>query len=228
MLYNLHVPTRDLRRGIRCLVLLLLLSTLAGPSPTDAARFPYQEGERVELSGIVSDAAGAPLEGLTVVLEAARSGFRLKPFGRAPREIVRGSAETDAQGRFGLEWDWKRGFDRFALIVAVPVQEASGEKLHVLERMDVTRRVLQGSPVAVSPVVEDTVFLEKLRSFLAQLDTEDERSTYADMGRPDRVETVEYPDRVETSWWYFHAGKVFRFADGELIGTREFDPVEPL
>ncbi|MDX1632168.1 MAG: hypothetical protein R3234_09915 [Thermoanaerobaculia bacterium] len=222
------MPTPDLRRGIRCLALLFLVLILPVANPVDAARFPYEEGERVELTGIVRDGAGEPLQDLTVVLEAARTGFRLRPFGRAPREIVRGQTETDSDGEFGLEWNWKRGFDRFSLIVGVPVREESGDSLHVLERMDVTRRVLQGSPVAVSPVVDDTTFLEKLRSFLADVDTEDEERIYSEMGRPDRMETVEYPDRRETSWWYFEEGKVFRFVDGSLMGSREFDPVEPL
>ena len=51
---------------------------------------------------------------------------------------------------------------------------------------------------------------------------------YQERGRPDKVETTRYEDRVETAWWYFEQGKVCRFADGELVKVEEFDPVEDL
>ena len=208
--------------------MLALLGTIAFPAPGDAARSPYEPGEKVRLTGVVTNASGEPIEDLEVVLEAARLGLHVGPFGKAPREVVRGSTRTDAKGQFSLQWNWNPRFDRYELIVAVPVQGPGGPDLHALSRTDITRRVLQGSPIAVPTVIEDTKFLETLRTFLASLDTADEKRVYGEMGRPAKVESIEYPDRVETSWWYFERGKVFRFVDGRLTGTDTFDPVEPL
>ena len=39
---------------------------------------------------------------------------------------------------------------------------------------------------------------------------------------------MSFPDRDETSWWYFERGEVVRFVDGELSGVDRFDPVAPL
>jgi hypothetical protein len=197
-------------------------------SPAGAARAPYETGETVRVNGVVTDAAGTPIGDLEIVIEAARLGLHLGPIGKAPKEVVRGATRTDASGQFALQWAWDPRFDRFELVVAVPVQGPGGPDLHVLSRTDITRRVLQGSPVAMPTILEDVSFLETLRAFLAELDTADERRVYAEMGRPDRVETTRYPGRTEVSWWYFEAGKVFRFEDGSLAGSRTFDPVRPL
>jgi hypothetical protein len=39
------------------------------------------------------------------------------------------------------------------------------------------------------------------------------------------VKVTNYPDRSETAWWYFEAGRVYRFVDGRLTATEEFAPV---
>ena len=229
MPYNPRVMTTQPGRALhRVASLFLILATFVAPASEAARNSPYQAGETVRVTGVVHDGEGRPIADLEVVLEAARLGFHVGPFGRAPREVVRGATKTDANGEFSLQWGWNPRFDRFELVLAVPYQGPEGRELHVLKREDVTRRVLQGSPVAVPTVLEDTSFLENLRSFLAELDTPDERRVYQEAGRPDKVETTRFPDRTESSWWYFEAGKVFRFRDGVLTSTRTFDPVRPL
>jgi hypothetical protein len=49
------------------------------------------------------------------------------------------------------------------------------------------------------------------------------------MGVPEDVKRVSYAGRqqeTEVSWWYFEAGKVYRFRDGRLDQVERFDPVQ--
>ena len=191
-------------------------------------RSPYDPGQAVTVQGVVSDARGRPLPDLRVTLEASRSGFSIYPIGKRKREVATGSALTTAQGEYGLQFPWNRRFNHFELIVAVPVATAQGEDLHELYRSDITRRVRQGSPVAVPVALQDTAFLDTLRQFLGSLRTDEERRTYHQVGRPDRVDRTTQGDRVETAWWYFRTGKVYRFRDGRLEKVEDFSPVQPV
>jgi hypothetical protein len=42
------------------------------------------------------------------------------------------------------------------------------------------------------------------------------------------VQTLEYPDYDEVTWWYFEQGKAYRFREGELQQVVNFDPVTPI
>jgi hypothetical protein len=205
----------------------LLLAACGGTPAGVGARFPYDAGQRVTIQGVVSDRAGARLDDLTVVLEASRMGVGVYPPGQRKREIVTGQTRTNDGGEFGLELGWNRRFNHFELVVGVPVATPQGETLQELVRTDITRRVRQGSPVAVPVTLEDTTFLTTLREFLASLTTAEEQRVYRETGKPDRVDRVRYPDRTETAWWYFRAGKVFRFLDGRLDKVEDFPPVTP-
>ncbi len=189
---------------------------------------PYDTGQPVMVQGAVSDAKGRPLPDLKVTLEASRQRFAIYPWGLHKREVATGSAQTTPQGEFGLQFPWNRRFNHFELVVAVPVATAKGNDLQELWRSDITRRVLQGSPVAVPVTLQDTTFLDTLRDFLRSLGTDEERRTYHQTGKPDRVDRTSYPDHLETAWWYFRLGKVYRFRDGHLEKVEAFAPVEPL
>ncbi|HET9765960.1 MAG TPA: hypothetical protein VFS60_03880 [Thermoanaerobaculia bacterium] len=207
------------------------LASFVLPEPAAASLFrrsPYEAGQQVTVQGVVRDAKGQPLGDLRVTLEASRTGFSLYPWGNHKREVATGSAHTTAAGEFGLQFPWNGHFTHFELVVAVPVATAQGEDQHELWRDDITRRVQQGSPVAVPVELADTAFLETLRQFLGSLRTDEERNTYRQVGRPDRVDNTSYPDRLETAWWYFRAGKVYRFRDGRLEKVEEFSPVQPV
>lgn len=200
----------------------------ATPRPRLAERFPYEHGERVVVQGMVADAAGRPLADLDVVLEASNTGVGVYPPGRLKRQVTTGGTRTDASGAYALELTWNGRFDHFELMVGTPVATPAGETMQELSRTDITRRVRQGTPVAVPVTLHDTAFLTSLRAFLASLETGDEQRVYRETGKPDRVDDVTFPDRDETAWWYFQLGKVYRFADGRLVKVEDFPPVEPL
>jgi hypothetical protein len=206
------------------LLLALMLALLAGAQPASAAR--YEQGERVQLTGLVADRQGKPLPDLRVTLEVSRSYFSLRQLRRTQADDVRRvSTVTNAKGEYTLEWPWDSYFNHFELAAGVPVRKGQTDRLEELAREDVTQRIEGGSPVVVSLVVENTRFLDSLRQFLALVRSADERRTYDEMGKPDKVQRFEYPDHVEASWWYFESGRVYRFRDGRLEQVVPFTPV---
>lgn len=205
-------------------LLLAALLPLMTPSTAFAAR--YEQGERVQVTGIVTGRDGRPLEGIRVILEASRSYFSLRQLRKTEAEDVRRvSAVTNAKGEYTLEWPWDSYFNRFELVSGVPVRKGRQDRIEELAREDVTKRLLAGSPVVVSPVIENTKFLDSLNQFLAMVRSADEQRTYEEMGRPDRVQRLQYPNHVEDSWWYFESGRVYRFRDGRLEQVVPFTPV---
>lgn len=204
--------------------------TLAALSAPPADAFPgigsrYESGERIEVKGLVTDPEGRPIEDVRVVLELARETFDFRSFGRTKKKVTPVAATTNARGEFSIVFPWDDFYNDFQLAVGVPVRGSKGDKFVPLERKDLTRRIDKGSPVVASVVVQNAEFIRNLRTFLASVDSDDERRVYERMGRPDRVKITKSPGRDEVSWWYFEAGRVYRFVDGALRGTEDFNPV---
>jgi len=209
----------------KLLSLWLLGLFVAGAfAPAAAAR--YAQGERVQITGIVADAQGQPLPEVRVTFEATRTYFSMRQLRRtSDQEVRRVSATTSAAGEYTLVWPWDSYFNHFEVVVGVPVRTGSGERLEELARQDVTRRVTAGSPAVVAVTVENRKFLDAFRQFLTSIQTEDQRKVYQEMGKPDRIRNVQYPGYLESSWWYFESGRVYRFRDGRLEQVVPFDPV---
>jgi hypothetical protein len=209
--------------------LLGLLGLLAAGALTPAVAARYAQGERVQITGIVADAQGQPLPEVRVTFEATRTYFSVRSLRRTTdKEIRRVSATTNATGEYTLVWPWDSYFNHFEVVAGVPVRAGSGERLEELARQDVTQRVQAGSPAVVAVTVENRKFLDSFRQFLASIETEDQRKVYQEMGKPDRIRNVQYPGHLESSWWYFESGRVYRFRDGRLEQVVPFDPVRGL
>lgn len=208
---------------------LWLLGLLVAGAFAPAAAARYAQGERVQITGIVADAQGRPLPEVRVTFEATRTYFSMRQLRRtADQEIRRVSATTGAAGEYTLVWPWDSYFNHFEVVVGVPVRTRTGERLEELARQDVTRRVLAGTPAVVAMTVGNRQFLDAFRQFLASVQTEDQRKVYQEMGKPDRIRNVQYPGHLESSWWYFESGRVYRFRDGRLEQVVPFDPVRGL
>lgn len=208
--------------------LLCLLAAILTPRPALAAAH-YDQGQRIQVTGIVADAQGQPLEGLRVVLEVSRTYFSMKSFSRtADPDVRRVSAVTDARGNYTLEWPWDSYFNHFELVAGIPVHTRAGDTVQELTRQEITRRVEAGSPAVVAVTIDNRQFIDNFRQFLASIRTDDQRKVYQEMGRPDRIRNVQYPTYLESSWWYFEAGRVYRFRDGHLEQVTPFDPVRGL
>lgn len=222
-------------------ILAVLIVLLVALVPRDAGAAPQQPAgaagssgpagstaavERVSVSGIVTDAAGKPLPDLRVVLTASRRAFSLREMRRADRDTRRVAAVTNARGEYSLEWPADPYYNNFELIVGLPLKKGEGERIEPLERQDVTQRIAKGGPVVAALVVQKPGRINAVRQFLAGLDSADERRVYGEMGNPDEVKTVRYPDHEEVSWWYFESGRMYRFRDGALEQVVPFDPVK--
>lgn len=211
---------------VRAIGLLAVLAGVASPAPAAWwSRFPFAAGEAIVVSGTVTDAAGKPLPDLEVILEASNLQFSLRPFGRSPASIHRVSGRTDARGQYEVRTAWDSSWDHLELAVGVPLQRATGSKVQVLERLDITRRLRQGSPAVVGLLVQDTSFITNHQAFLASLTSDSMKTAYREQGRPDRVDRLDTPAAEEVSWWYYEAGRVLRFRDGVLVDSQTFDPV---
>lgn len=194
-----------------------------------AAGARYGQGERIQVTGIVADAQGQPIPEVRVVLEATRTYFSVRELRRtADKEVRRVAATTNAAGEYTLVWPWDSYFNHFELAAGVPVRTRAGDGVQELARQDVTRRLLAGSPAVISVTIENRQVLDRLREFLASIRTEDQRKVYDEMGKPDRVRNVQYPTYLESSWWYFESGRMYRFRDGRLEQVIPFDPVRGL
>lgn len=212
-------------------IALLLALTLAAPliAPAAATASPYQQGDHVLFTGLITDTAGKPLPGVRVVLEVARSYISLRELRRTEKDVRRVSSLTNAQGEYTLDWPWDSYFNRFELLAGVEVRRGRDETLEVLEREDVSKSVQAGSPVVSAMVVHNRSFIDRLRDFMSSVQSPDEKRVYQDMGTPDDVKRTNYtgrPQEDEVTWWYFDAGKVYRFRGGLLTQVDPFDPVK--
>ena len=224
-----HPPPRPRRRaaGRRWLAVAAALLLAAATGPATAARSPYAQGDEVLFTGVVTDAAGLPLPDLQVTLEASRAVLRVARLGRVRENTTKLATVTDARGEFSLPWRWDDYYNRFDLVVSVPLRTSAGDQLVELQRVDLSRRTKQGSPVVSAVQVDDTELVERRREFLAALDSADERRVYEQAGQPDRMDRASFPTFEEVTWWYFRHGRAYRFHDGTLRQVIPFDPVEP-
>lgn len=214
--------TLRLRFPLAALAGVLLVAAAAAPA--DAAR-RFRDGDRVEVTGVVTDPDGRPLPGVRVVLEAARLQFDFRSFQRVRKDATRLTALTGDDGTYELTWPWNGYYNVYELLVGVPVRKPKGETLHVLERVDLSRRLKPDAPAVATVVVDDAQFVRTLREFVDSIDSDDERRVYREQGKPDRIE-AKTGAVDEASWWYFESGRVYRFRDGRLVATESFDPVE--
>jgi hypothetical protein len=215
--------------GIAAGMIAALAALAALAAATPAAATPYDNGEPVQFKGVVSDPEGRPVPGVQVVLEAARRYLSLRQLRRAEKDVRRVSATTDARGQYTIEWPWDAYFNHLEILAGVTVRHGREESFEVSEREDVSGRVLEGSPVVSAIVIHNRGRVERLRDFVASVQTADQRRVYEEMGVPDdvkRVEVAGHREEAEVSWWYFAAGKICRFRAGRLDQVERFDPVQ--
>lgn len=205
-----------------------LAAVLAVVAAAPLAAGPYREGKVIEIVGRVDGPGGEPVPEVKVVLEASRRTFSFSRLARTTRDATSVAAVTDRDGRFSIEWKWQDFYNHFELVAGVDVPRGGQQPaFRAFDRLDLSSRILQGTPVETALKVEDTEFIAQLREFLDTVDTADERRIYEQRGRPDRVATTDYPDHQEVSWWYFERGLAYHFRDGKLEREDRFDPVTP-
>ena len=156
-------------------------------------------------------------------MQASRKAFSFTKFRRTTRDTAEVTTQSDPRGEFSLRWRWVDYYNRFQLSATLPTTAAESGSSRVLARLDLSDRIRRGSPVVSTLVVKDTSYLESLRGFLADLDSEDEHRIHDEMGAPDKVQKIEYPGYDEVTWWYFGSGRAYRFREGRLEQVVHFD-----
>jgi len=205
---------------------LIALAMVAALQPAPAEARKRTEGEEVVVTGAVTDAAGKAVVGVTVELRGTHRAFSSRDFRIKRRGSRIASTETDATGSFEILWIWHPYYNRFDLVATIPTgPPESSDELLELGRVDLSERMRQGNPVVATLQIDDSAPVDSLREFLAVVDTEDERQAYQEMGKPDKVRHTKLPTHVETSWWYFEQGKVYRFRNGEKDSVEQFEPI---
>ncbi len=221
-------PTRTTADRALALACVAALSAAAAGAKLPW-RFPYSAGDPVRIQGTVADPAGRPIAGLEVTLEAAKPRFDWRRLSSTAGDLQTRKTTTDERGQFALDWTWDPAFRRFDLVATIRVEAAGRVLAHELARLDVADRLEQGSPAAVALVVESSGYVERLRAFVAELESADERRVWSEMGLPDSVDRVESAGAaIEAAWWYFGIGRVARFREGRLVQVEEFPPVRPI
>jgi hypothetical protein len=179
--------------------------------------------DALPIQGRVTDAAGQPLVGVSVVLEASRTAFRWRSFQRQTSEPVQVPTASDADGRFSFDWRRDRHFTNLQLLVGLPVRKGGRDTFEVFLRQDISEQARNAEgPFEIYLTVEESAQLDWLRRFLVGKVHADEDKVYRELGRPDRLDHDEVLD--ESSWWYFAAGKVYHFRAGALQQVTHFEP----
>jgi len=141
------------------LALLGAVSALSPGSPARAASAPYGQGERVRITGIVTDGRGTPLASVSVALVAARSSFSLRQLKASDKDLRQVTATTGAKGEYAIEWAWDNYYNSFEVQVGLPVREGREEHTSVLARQDITQLLLKGTPVVPALVVQNAALI---------------------------------------------------------------------
>ncbi len=220
-------PAASPGRQLYLRVVALCLGSILLPVQPAAVAQASPGSEAVQIAGVVTDAAGRVLADLEVVLEAAHRGFDIRKLTRVRRGLTRRSTRTDDSGRFALSWYRNDYFNDFELRIGMTVRVPDGDQFYTLERLPLPGLSTAGDSLAVEVVIADTAFLARYRNFVAGLDSEDERGVYAQMGIPGKIDRLRLATHEETTWWYFEAGRVYRFKEGALIDIDTFEPVAP-
>ncbi len=207
---------------------VLVVPVLFALATQVAAAGPYREGQTIEITGTVTDSAGLPVPDVDVVLKVQRKSFSAKKMSRKTRDVQRVSTRTGPRGGFTLTWRWFDYYNRFELMVGLPIRGQGEEDFQIFEKMDLKKIIKLGSPVVANIVVTDTSGIESLQDFMSQVDSDDKRKVYDDMGKPGRVQNIVYPTYTETTWWYFRSGRAYRFRGGHLEQVVHFEAIDPI
>jgi hypothetical protein len=206
-------------------VISLVVGALLASTPAEAqSNVP---DERLVILGVVTESDGTPLADLQVVLEASHRTFDFRTLGKVSRDETRRTTKTDESGNYNLRWFWNPYFNHVELLIRMTVRVPDGEQFYTLERRSLSDLAEGGGVVRVDVVVDDTSSLKRFRSFVSGLGTDDERRVYERMGIPAKVDRMKLATHEEVTWWYFEAGRAYRFRSGRLMETSEFEPVAP-
>lgn len=217
------------RRSLTATLVALSVSLfLLWPASDAGAARSFARGQRVVFEGLVRDARGEPIPGIRVVLEASRSARKVPGVKRASKGLTRVATLTGEGGAYRIEWEWHEYYNSFRLlVVAGSGREPPAEDPGIVATVELGRLGGDSATIVTPLTVSDSTFVREHREFVASLGAADPRRIYEEMGKPDRVQRMRRGLSEEMSWFYFERGRVYRFLDGALAESEDFDPVKP-
>ncbi len=190
-----------------------------------AAEGKRKDGDIVKITGQVLDPDGQPVDGVVVVLAAARSTYSFLKRQKVVEPPLRQTATVDSQGRFELEWHWDRHYNEFSIFAGLEVTRSGTADFEILtSQEDLSDRLTREIPTHITLTLSRQGYADWLKRFLADRSSPDEEKIFREAGRPDRIRV----QGRESSWWYFELGKVYRFENGALDQVIHFDPMDPM
>lgn len=221
------------RSNSRTIASLALAAGLlvAAQAPASDRGLPWRpkfaKGETVRFTGTVVGPQGELLEGIELAVEGWKNTVDFRALSREREDVTRITTRSDAAGAFAVDWAWNPELRQFAVVAFVTYRGGGGETSHELARVDVTKRLKQGSPIDARIFVAQAEldFLRRLRAFEDSLTTADERAAYQEFGLPEQTDRTPIGGRIETAWWYYRRGLVCRFRDGVRSEVQTFPPV---
>ena len=210
------------RRIVLALIVVAAVLVTAVPLPAQQ----LERGTPVAVGGKVLDSSRSSLGGVTILFEASKRSKRKKQE-EEPTDKVTLPVQANEDGTFAFEWRWDPYYNTFHLAVALPIRQEAHQSFEVLHRVDISDALVLGGIVEQELIVGESAGLVWLRRFLGEEASESERRIFQEMGRPDRYDAAK-EEGGESAWWYFTAGKVYWFQDGELVQVVPFDSIEPM
>ena len=220
-----HPGSRSAKGSLLAAGLAALCFATVATSPLEAAP---KRGEIVPISGTVMDAEGRPIPGITVLLEASRVRFSLRKLKNQKEAPLRRPVVVDSEGRFRFDWSWDSHHNTFELAAGFEARYGDRLDFEILLRQEITALVVAGGG-EMNLVIEKADYARWLGRYLEGDVPADEARLFREQGRPDKlvVEETEPGEAAVSAWWYFADGKVYRFRDGRLDETVDFEPIKP-
>lgn len=175
--------------------------------------------------GTVSDAAGQPVAGTSVLVV----GRRLELVVPGMTYVERGRREvrglTDAAGRYRIEFTPQELGNNFFLFFHAE-QGFDAVRFVRPEPVDITERLGASRELEISMVLRPHPAWPEVQREIAYYGPESERGKILRRhGLPDRRETSRVGEETLEVWWYPGDGVAYWFSADRLVRTHSFPPI---
>lgn len=178
--------------------------------------------ERRILTGLVTDEAGIPVARTPILLVGRTLDLSIRwQYQELGRKELK--AKTDEDGRYRFEFTPAELGNHFVLFF-YDREGFDSVKFQKPESLDVTNRLKQEAVVTIDQVLRPHPNWSEVEQLTKTYGPDSDRGKILrQLGLPEKWEEV---GKIET-WWYYSKGQSFRFSDGSLEGSFQFEPIEP-
>ncbi|MFN3476342.1 MAG: carboxypeptidase-like regulatory domain-containing protein [Candidatus Methylomirabilales bacterium] len=177
--------------------------------------------ERRVLTGLVTDEAGSPVARTPVLLVGRTLDLNIRlQYQELGRKELR--TLTDEDGRYRFEFVPAEVGNHFVLFF-YDREGFDSVKFQKPDPLDVTKRLKTEAVVTIDQILRPHPNWGEVERLINTYGPNSDRGKILrQLGLPERREAA---GKVET-WWYYSKGQSFRFSDGSLEGTFQFEPIQ--